>query len=94
MNAADVRLRVAALVETLGVDGFVTVAEVAEHVRRESPKYRPGPQTPGVHNVAAKEQVAASKGRNANSVSGAVAAAGGMAGLVRGRASTTRSSPP
>ena len=32
MNAADVRLRVAALVETLGVDGFVTVAEVAEHV--------------------------------------------------------------
>ena len=32
MNAADVRLRVAALVETLGVDGFVTVAEVAAHV--------------------------------------------------------------
>ena len=32
MKAADVRLRVAALVETLGVDGFVTVAEVAEHV--------------------------------------------------------------
>ena len=62
--------------------------------RRESSKCRPGPQTSGVHNVAEKEQVAALKGRNANSVSGAVATAGGMAGLVRGGTTTTRSSPP
>ena len=79
MNAADVRLRVAALVETLGVDGFVTVAEVAEHVAASPRSIGQALKRLGFTMSRRKEQVAASKGRNANSVSGAVATAGGMA---------------
>ena len=46
MNASEVRLRVAALVETGGVDGFVTVAEVAEHVAASPRSIGQAPQTP------------------------------------------------